>query len=135
MKTLKAIIERASDGGYGIYMPEIPGIGVTGDTEEEAKENLKDIIEMAIEHVEETGDDTYYAPLMVTYKIEYSYDLSGFFKKFNYFDVTSFAKRININASLMRRYKTGMKKASTKQKVKILEGIHAVADELQAVKF
>ena len=135
MKTLKAIIEKASDGGYGIYIPEIPGIGVIGDTEAEAKENLKDIIEMAIEHVEETGDDTYYAPLLKAHKIEYIYDLSGFFKTFNYFDVTSFAKRININASLMRRYKTGMSKASTKQKVKILEGIHSVADELYAVKF
>jgi len=135
MKTLKAIIERASDGGYGIYMPEIPGIGVTGNTEEDAKENLTDIIEMAIEHVEETGDDTYYAPLMKAHKIEFSYDLSGFFKTFNYFDVTAFAKRVNINASLMRCYKTGIKKASTKQKIKILEGIHAVADELHAVKF
>ena len=135
MRTLKAIIERASDGGYGIYMPEIPGIGVTGETEAEAKENLKDVIEMAVEHVEETGDDTYYAPLMKNYAIEYAYDLSGFFKTFNYFDVTAFAEKINVNASLMRRYKTGMKKASTSQKTKILEGIHAVADELHAVRF
>jgi len=135
MKTLQAIIERASDGGYGIYMPEIPGIGVTGETEAEAKENLKDIIWMAIEHVEETGNDTYYAPLMESHTIEFAYDLSGFFKTFNFFDVTAFSKRIGVNASLMRSYKTGMKKASASQKSKILEGIHSVADELYAVRF
>jgi len=35
----------------------------------------------------------------------------------------------------MRSYKTGMKNVSVSQKTKIPEGIHAVADELLAVKF
>jgi hypothetical protein len=35
----------------------------------------------------------------------------------------------------MRRYKTGMKKASMSQKAKILDGIHSVAHELSAVRF
>jgi len=135
MKSIKAIIEKGSDGFYSIYMPEIAGLYGTGVTEYEAKENLMEAIDAAIEHVEETGDKTYYAPLMKNLSIEYTYDLSGFFKTYNFFDVTAFANRIGVNASLMRRYKTGMKKASTTQKAKILEGIHAVADELHAVKF
>jgi predicted RNase H-like HicB family nuclease len=135
MKSIKAIIEKGSDGFYSVYTPEIPGLYGTGETEIEAKENLNEVIEMAFEHVEETGDDTYYAPLMEKYAIEYSYDLSGFFKTYNFFDVTAFAKRIGINTSLMRHYKTGIKKASASQKAKILEGIHAVADELHAVEF
>jgi hypothetical protein len=106
--------------GYSIYMPEIPGLYGTGETEAEAKNGLNEVIKMAVEHVEKTGDSTYYAPLMKNYTIEYAYDLSGFFKSFDIFDVTAFSKRIGINASLMRRYKTGMKKASMSQKAKIL---------------
>ena len=135
MNTIKAIIEKGKDGFYSVYIPEIPGLYGTGETENEAKENLTETVEMAIAHIEETGDDTYYAPLMKNHTIEYAYDLSGFFKKYNFFDVTAFSKRIGVNASLMRSYKTGMKKASASQKSKILEGIHSVANELYAVKF
>ena len=109
---LKAIIEKGKDGFYSIYTPDIPGLFGTGETETEAKENLKETIEMAIEHVEETGDWGDYSPLNGNYEIEYAYDLSGFFKAYDFFDVTALANRIGINASLMRRYKTGMKKAS-----------------------
>jgi hypothetical protein len=43
--------------------------------------------------------------------------------------------KIGINASLMRRYKTGMKKASHTQKAKIYDGIYAIAQQLSAVRF
>ena len=76
-----------------------------------------------------------YTPLKKDHYIEYAYDLSGFFKTYNFFDVTAFAKRVGVNASLMRRYKTGIKKTSSTQKTKILEEIHAVADELHMVQF
>lgn len=135
MKLLKAIIEKGTDGFYSIYMPEIPGLYGSGETEKEAKENLSEAIEIAIDHVKETGDNTYYAPLMSNYTIEYTYDLSGFFKTYDFFDVTALAKTIGINASLMRRYKTGIKKASFSQKAKISNGIHAIAEQLSAVKF
>ena len=135
MKLIKAIIEKGTDGYYSIYIPEIPGLYGAGKTEDEAKDNLGEAIEMALEHIEETGDDTYYSILSEAHEIEYAYDLSGFFKTFNYFDVTALAERIGINSSLMRSYKTGNKKASVMQKIKILNGIHSVANELHAVIF
>jgi len=135
MKLIKAIIEKGTDGYYSIYIPEIPGLYGAGKTEDEAKDNLGEAIEMALEHIEETGDDTYYSILSEAHEIEYAYDLSGFFKTFNYFDVTALAERIGVNSSLMRSYKTGNKKASVMQKIKILNGIHSVANELHAVKF
>ena len=135
MNTIKAVIEKGSDGLYSIYLPEIAGMYGTGETEAEAKENLREAIEIAIDHVEETGDATYYAPLLENHTIEYAYDLSGFFKTFDIFDVTAFSKKIGINSSLMRRYKTGMSKASALQKTKILNGIYSVANELNAIKF
>jgi len=135
MKTLKAIIEKGKDGFYSIYIPEIAGLYGTGETEKEAKESLGEAIEMALEHVEETGRWEDYSPLRENHSIEYVYDLSGFFKTYDFFDVTALANRIGINASLMRSYKTGTKKASLAQKTKIGEGIHILAKQLNAVKF
>ena len=135
MKTLKAIIEKGKDGFYSIYLPEIAGLFGSGETEVEAKENLNEAIEMALEYVEETGGWGDYSLLKDNYEIEYAYDLSGFFKAYDFFDVTALANRIGINASLMRRYKTGMKKASYTQKAKISDGIHSIANQLSTVQF
>jgi len=135
MKSLKAIIEKGSDGFYSIYMPDIAGLYGTGETEDEAKENLKEAIEVAKDHVEETGDTTYYAPLLENYTIEYAYDLSGFFKTFDMFDVSALANYVGVNSSLMRRYKSGITKASCNQKIKISTGIHRLAKQLSTASF
>ena len=135
MKSVKAIIEKGSDGLYSIYLPDVAGIYGAGESESEAKESLKEAIEMAIDHVIDTEDFDLYAPIIEEHTIEYVYDLSGFFKTYDIFDVTALSKRIGINPSLLRRYKTGATKASSTQKSKILEGIYSVANELHAVKF
>ncbi len=44
-----AIIEKAPEGGYWAICPEIPGANGQGETVEEAKENLKDAIELILE--------------------------------------------------------------------------------------
>ena len=54
-KKVEAIIERASDGGYGIYIPDIPGIGVIGDSEEEVKANLMEVISDIVEQCKQDG--------------------------------------------------------------------------------
>ncbi len=44
-----AIIEKAPEGGYWAICPEIPGANGQGETIEEAKNNLKDAIELILE--------------------------------------------------------------------------------------
>ncbi|WP_198243918.1 type II toxin-antitoxin system HicB family antitoxin [methane-oxidizing endosymbiont of Gigantopelta aegis] len=44
-----AIIEKASEGGYWAICPEIPGANGQGETIEEAKNNLRDAIELILE--------------------------------------------------------------------------------------
>ena len=53
-KVIKAIIEKASDGGYGIYCPDLEEISLYGYglTETEAKENLQENLEMFIDESE-----------------------------------------------------------------------------------
>ena len=36
MREYTVIYERAKDGGWGAYVPDLPGLGVVGDTREEA---------------------------------------------------------------------------------------------------
>ncbi len=44
-----AIIDKAPEGGYWAICPEIPGASGQGETIEEAKNNLKEAIELILE--------------------------------------------------------------------------------------
>ena len=46
---LTAIIEAATEGGYWAICPEIPGANGQGETIEEAKDSLKDAIQLIFE--------------------------------------------------------------------------------------
>lgn len=135
MKKIKAIIEKGNDGFYSIYLPDIPGIYGTGETELEAKESLSEAVDSAKEYVEEVGKWGKYIVFKSEYQFDYHYDLSGFFKTYDFFDISALAGRLGLNASLLRRYKSGITKAETKQKEKIEQGIHNLANELRTVKF
>jgi predicted RNase H-like HicB family nuclease len=132
-KKVEAIIEKSIDGNYGIYLPEVPGIGVTGNTEEEAKANLQEVISDIVEQCSMDGVQDYVNGGNLD--ISYRYDPSAFFKTFNIFSVSSLAKVIGINGSLMRQYKTGKTYISEERKKQIETGIHHLANELLQVKF
>lgn len=135
MKKIKAIIEKGNDGLYSIYLPDVMGMYGTGETELEAKEALFEAVDSAKEYVEEEGEWGDYIIFKSDFEFDYRYDLSGFFKTYNFFDVSALAGKLGLNASLLRRYKSGISKAETKQKEKIEQGIHNLANELSAVKF
>ncbi|MDR1524743.1 MAG: type II toxin-antitoxin system HicB family antitoxin [Tannerella sp.] len=136
MKAVTTIIEKASDGGYGIYCPELSGVPLYGYglTEEEAKENLRDNLEAIKEHYDE---ENLPLPEVIREEIrfDYKYDFSGFFKTYPIFNVSILAENIGINASLMRKYKNGIAFASPKQRDKIQQGIHSLAEQLSTVRF
>jgi predicted RNase H-like HicB family nuclease len=45
---LTAIIEKAPEGGYWAICPEIPGANGQGETVEEAKENLREAVQLIL---------------------------------------------------------------------------------------
>ena len=97
---------------------------------------------MKIIEIIEKGNDGLYSIYLPDYNVfksdfefDYRYDLSGFFMTYNFFDVSALAIKIGLNASLLRRYKSGASKAENKQKEKIEHGIHNLAKELMAVRF
>lgn len=133
-KKVIAVIEKASDGGYGIYIPSIDGMTGYGTTIDEAKDDLRNAIDETVAYCKESGrndSDLNNGNL----DIDYRYDLSGFFMRYNFFDVSSLGRAIGINPSLMRQYKTGKAYISDKQKEKIMNAIHSLASELSTVRF
>ena len=134
-KMLVGVIEKASDGGYGIYALEdvIPVTGY-GLTEEEAKKDFA-------EQIKEQAD--YYKNKKGVYpewytedlEVEFRYDMSAFFKSFPFINASELAKCLGINPSLMRKYKSGLAKASNKQKDMIQEKFSGLVEKLELVKF
>ncbi len=47
--TFTAVFERAEEGGYVAFVEELPGAITQGETLEEARENLREAIELILE--------------------------------------------------------------------------------------
>ena len=46
------IVEKYGAGSYGAYVPELPGIGVAGETEDEVRELVADAIRLYLDELE-----------------------------------------------------------------------------------
>ncbi len=55
MREYTVIYERAADGGWAAYVPDLPGLGVIGDTKEEAHQLIVDGIALHIAGLKEDG--------------------------------------------------------------------------------
>lgn len=49
------IFEKNKQGHYGAYVPDLPGCVSLGDTLEEAKQNIKDALELHLEGMKAEG--------------------------------------------------------------------------------
>jgi len=56
MKTYLVVLEQAPDGGWGAYVPDLPGCASWGETRDEAAHNVKEAITGHIEALQEGGD-------------------------------------------------------------------------------
>ena len=50
------IVEKYGPGAYGAYVPELPGIGVAGETEDEVHDLVADAIRLYLDELERDGD-------------------------------------------------------------------------------
>ena len=50
---LKVVFEPSDEGGYTVYVPALPGCISEGDTLEEARQNIREAIELYLEPVED----------------------------------------------------------------------------------
>lgn len=49
INTFTAVFEEAEEGGYIAYVAEVPGATTQGETLEEARDNLREAIELVLE--------------------------------------------------------------------------------------
>ena len=69
-----------------------------------------------------------------TIELVYKYDIASIFDYCGMLDATNMAKKIGLNPSLLRQYKSGITVASDKQKQKIEQGLHQLGRELLKVR-
>ena len=50
------IVENYGPGSYGAYVPELPGIGVAGETEDEVRGLVAEAIRLYLDELERDGD-------------------------------------------------------------------------------
>ena len=134
-KTITAIIERGDDGAFSIYAQDdnVP-VFANGLTEKEARDEFEQIMKEQAEYIKETtGEEPqWYSPDI---KVNYRYDLTAFFQAFPFVSASGLARAIGINPSLMRKYKSGIAKASEAQKNIIQSKLDNIVERLQAVHF
>ncbi|GEP97912.1 type II toxin-antitoxin system HicB family antitoxin [Chitinophaga cymbidii] len=131
-KKLIVVVE-ASSTGFGTYSSDLPGITGYAKTIPEAKNDFIDALQAVLDLNAEEGTPD---PDLHDGNFEYiyKYDLPSIFAHFGMLDVTNFAKRIGLNASLLRQYKAGLAMASERQKKRIEKGLHDLGRELLSVK-
>lgn len=132
-KYVTAVIE-ASKTGFGIYSDELPGITGYGISIEAAKADLRTAIDEVLEAHKEDGTEPMKQLNKGNIEFIYKYDIESLFKYFDMLDATNFARKIGLNPSLLRQYKTGITLAGPKQKEKIEKGLHALGRELLNVR-
>lgn len=55
--TFTAVFEPAAEGGYAAYIEEIPGVNTQGETLDEARDNLREALELVLEVRRELAEE------------------------------------------------------------------------------
>jgi predicted RNase H-like HicB family nuclease len=130
---LKIVLEKSSTG-CSAYAPEEEGIYTVGETYEEVKENIVEVIEFRAEYLEEMGNSAE-AERLRNADIEYFLDIQQFFEQYSMLNKSEFANFIGMNPSMMRKISKGLVSLSDAKARQIEEGLHRLADEFGKVNF
>ncbi len=135
MKKILVVIEKGTDGRYSAYSPDTKNtvLNGQGNSVEEAIEDLKIAMDEIIESYQET-EGQLPEELQGKIEFEYKYDIPSLFNFFDEINMTTFSRKIGINASLLRRYKNGFAFASQKQVDKIKNGLHELGRQLNSTQ-
>ena len=134
MKTKKvSLVIEASSTGFGIYGDDFP-VTAYGDTVDAAKKDLEKAIADVLDFCQKEGCAPDPALNNGNLEFIFKYDIASIFNHFGMLDASGLAKRIGMNPSLLRQYKTGHALASDKQKKKIEQGLHDLGRQLLRVR-
>lgn len=120
MSTYKLIVEKNRDG-YWAQVEKLPNVFSSGSTIPNLIENSKKALSL---YLEETGQAA------KRIQFELVMDIQEFFKVNEFINITSLAKRIGMNSSLLRQYAKGIKFPSLEQVARIEKEIKQIGKEL-----
>ena len=69
-----AVFEPAAEGGYAASVEEIPGVNTQGETLEEARENLREALELVLEVRRELAEEAQAGRQVIRENIELAAD-------------------------------------------------------------
>ncbi|MBA4299308.1 Predicted nuclease of the RNAse H fold, HicB family [Algoriphagus alkaliphilus] len=130
---LKIILEK-TESGFSAYAPAHSGIYTVGDSYEELKENIEEVIEYQVDYLKETGKNAE-AEFLKNAKVEYFLDVKQFFEQYPILNKSEFANYIGMNASMMRKISSGIIPLSDAKAQQIQEGLHRLANDLKQIHF
>ncbi len=116
----RLIIEKNKDG-YWSQVEQLPTVFSWGESIEQLLENTKEAIDL---YFDESGKRT---PRI---DFELAMDIQEFFKVNEFINITSLARRIGMNASLLRQYSKGIKFPGLEQVARIEKAIRQIGKEL-----
>jgi len=114
------------DTGYSAHaLVNNKSINTEGDSYDELKENILDVVNLSFE---EEGF-TYSSD-----EIKIILDLESFFDFYKVINAKALSERIGMNHSLLSQYINGMKKPSQAQTKKIFQGVQQLGKELAEIR-
>lgn len=120
MKKIEIIIEKAKDGTFGAYSPNVEGIFGMGDDVKEVKQSVLDAIETIKEQFTEVPKI-----LQGEYEIVYKFDAESLFQYYKgILGNPAFERLTGINQKQIHHYATGVRKPREAQRKKIQHGLH-----------
>lgn len=133
MRRVKAIIERAGDGTYSVYMDAddmsylITG---TGETAEDAIKSFQVNYEDMKQYYANEGKE------FEEVEFAYEYDMASFLSYYcKAFSLAGLSRITGVNQGQLSHYVTGHRTPSERTKLKIQDSIRAFAKELSQVNF
>lgn len=132
MKKLVATIEKAADGGYGVYLANEMFSGM-GPTPEAAK---KDMIASMRFYVETCQADGYRYPAWMDgdYQIVYQFDTQSLLRYYHGIFTKAALQRITgINQKQLGAYEAGTSRPRPAQARKIENALHTLGEELISI--
>jgi hypothetical protein len=101
-------------------------ISTQGETWEELKEMILEAVNLSFKDkgFVFTGEE-----------LDYKYNLESFFEFYKVINAKALSKRIGMNQSLLSQYINGIKKPSSTQIKRILNGVQQIGKELTEVRF
>lgn len=126
-----ALIEKGKDGTFSVYTADTGAVIVgEGATVAEAKADFELALKAYHDFYTDKGE---VPPEDFSEGFVYKYDIASVFNYFDFINVSKFAKRVGINASLLRQYKTRDTYISEAQAQRIQQAFHEVGEELSAI--